>query len=226
MSRRTGGLTAVCVIALVVGILSVLSGLFQFTNLLFADKLQAAVAGIQPGAEAQQLQQEMSQQTAAISRKYAVYHWLSASTQSVLAWIMIVGAVMTLRLKPAGRKLLLAALIASLLFEPAKAVLTAAVTRETAPIILASMQQAAKASAPPGAKPPEGIDPMISGISQLVVVMQWVMLIGMTALWCVFYLIGAWYLTRPAVKALFVVDVPSESARPGESAAPGDPELR
>ena len=226
MSRRTGGLTAVCVIALVVGILSAFSVISQFANLLFADKLQAAVARIQPDAGAQQLQQEMSEQTAAITRKYAIYHWLSAATQSVLACLMIVGAVLALRLNPAGRKLLLAALIASLLFEPAKAALTAAVLRETAPVIVASMQQAAKASAPEGAQQPQGLDPMISGISQLVVVMQWIMLIGLTALWCVFYLVGVWYLTRPAVKALFVPEAPSETAGPVDTTAPGEPELR
>jgi len=35
-------------------------------------------------------------------------------------------------------------------------------------------------------------------------------------LWCIFYLVGVWYLTKPAVKALFVPDVRSESDGPGE----------
>lgn len=218
MNRRPGGLTAICVIALVVGILSVFSGLSQFVNLLVGQKLQAAVMQVQAGngEAAQQAQQETQAKMAAIARKYAVYHWACATTQSILAWIMIVGAVLSLRLKSAGRKLLLIALVASLLFEPAKAVLTAAVTKQSAPVIIASMKAAAQNSAPPGSRQAEDINQMMGGLSQLIVAMQWAMLIGMTALWCIFYLVGVWYLTKPAVKALFAPDVRSESDGPGE----------
>lgn len=222
MKQRPGGLTAICVITLVVGALGVLSGISQFVNLLIGQKLQAAVLQAQAGAgeAALQAQREMQAKMAAITQKYAVYHWVCATTQSILAWIMIVGAVLSLRLRPAGRTLLLVALVASLLFEPAKAVLTAAVTKQSAPVIVASMKAAAQNSAPPGSRQSEEIGQMMGGLSQLVVVMQWVVLIGMTALWCIFYLVGVWYLTKPAVRALFAPDVRSETD------ASGDPQLR
>jgi hypothetical protein len=48
MSRRTGGLTAVCVIAIVVGVLGLLSGLSRVVGLAVGDKMQTAVFAIQP----------------------------------------------------------------------------------------------------------------------------------------------------------------------------------
>lgn len=218
MKRRPGGLTAICVIALVVGILSVLTGLSQFASLLFGQKLQAAIMRVQPGnnPELQKTRQEIQVKTEFIARKYAPYQWLSAATQSILAWMMIVGAALTLCLKTAGRKLLLIAFAASVVFEPAKAVLTGAAMRETAPVMMQSMQQAAKSSALPGSPQADDVNQMMGGLSQLIVVMQWVMLIGLMLLWCVFYLVGVWYLTKPAVKALFTPDVRSDPDGPGE----------
>ena len=40
--------------------------------------------------------------------------------------------------------------------------------------------------------------------------------IGMATLWRIFYLAGVWYLTKPAVKALFVPAVRSETDAPGD----------
>jgi hypothetical protein len=217
MSRRTGGLTAICVIALVVGVLSAFSSFSQFLSLLVGDKLQAAIAQVQPANNQgmQEIQQEMFAKTAAITRKYAVYHWISLAAQSILAGIMIVGAILTLQLKAAGRMLLLIALAGSLFFEPAKAALSAAVANEMMPITVEMMQQAAKAG-PPGAKQPPGFEEMMGGMSRAIVVLQWAMLIGMTAAWCIFYLVGVWYLTKPAVKALFIPAAQSETETPGE----------
>lgn len=218
MSQRTGGLTAICVIALVLGALSIFSAFSQALSLLAGDKLQAAISQAQPAnvQGMQQAQQEMLEKAAAITRKYAVYHWISFAVQSILAGLMIVGAILTLQLKSAGRKLLLFALAASLLFVPAKAVLTGLVTKETAPLITEMMDQLAKNSAPPGAKQPPGFDQVMGGMARIMVVMQWVMLVGMAALWCIFYLVGVWYLTKPAVKALFIPAVRSETETPGE----------
>ena len=61
----------------------------------------------------------------------------------------------------------------------------------------------------PGAKQPPGFDQLMGGMSQAVVVMQWVMVVGMAALWRIFYLVGVWYLAQPAVKALFAPAAPS-----------------
>jgi len=218
MSRRTGGLTAICVIALVLGILSAFSSVMQFVSLLVGDKLQTAISEVQPkhNQGMQDVQQQIMEKTAAITQKYAVYHWVCFAVQSILAAIMIVGAILALQLKASGRTLLLIAFAGSLLFEPAKAALTAAVTRETMPITLEGIKQAAEASEAPGKKPPPGFEQMIGGISKTIVVMQWVVLVGMTAAWCIFYLVGVWYLTKPAVKALFLPAVRSDTETRGE----------
>ncbi|HXT59609.1 MAG TPA: hypothetical protein VN699_13295 [Pirellulales bacterium] len=211
MSRRTGGLTAVCVIAIVVGVLGVLSGLSQIANLTVGGRMQSAMLALQPQINPgmQAAQQEMLEKTLAVNAKYAIYLWISIGMQLVLALAMIVGAILALSMRPAGRRILLAALVASLLFEPARTVLTSTIVKETGPITAQYMQNLGKVSAPPGAKPPPGFEEMMGGMSQAVVAVQWVVLIGMAAAWCIFYLVGVWYLAQPAVKALFAPAAPS-----------------
>ncbi len=206
MSQRTGGLTALCVLALVAGALGLLSGFSGVLNLLAGEKLQRAILQVQPAANPgmQDAQQEMQEELAAVMVHYRAFHWIQAACQLALSTMMISGAILALLLKPAGRFLLLTSLIAALVLVPVQSILGGVMLQKTGPIMEKSMERMAKRAAPPGARQPPGFNEMMGAFGRVIVVMQWVMLVGLALIKCVFYLCGVWYLTRPTVAELFV----------------------
>lgn len=205
MSQRTGGLTALCVLALVAGALGLLSGFSGVLNLLAGEKLQRAMLQVQPVANPgmQEAQQELQEELAAVMMRYRAYHWIQAACQLALSTLLISGAILALLLKPAGRSLLLTSLIAALLFVPMQSTLGGLMLQKTGPIMEKSMERMAKQAAPAGARQPPGFNEMMGAFGRVIVVMQWIMLVGLALVKCIFYLFGVWYLTRPAVAELF-----------------------
>jgi hypothetical protein len=120
-----------------------------------------------------------------------------------LSTVMISGAILALLLNPAGRSLLLTSLVAALLFVPVQSIFGGLMLQKTGPIMQKSMERMAKQAAPPGARQPPGFNEMMGAFGRVMVVMQWVMLVGLALVKCIFYLFGVWYLTRPAVAELF-----------------------
>ena len=206
MSQRTGGLTTLCVLALVAGALGLLSGFSGVVNLLAGEKLQQAILQVQPAANPgmQDAQQEMQEELAAVVTRYRTFHWIQAACQLALSTIMISGAILALLLNPAGRFLLLTSLIAALLFVPVQSLFGGLMLQKTGPIMQKSMERMAKQAAPPGARQPPGFNEIMGAFGRVIVVMQWGMLVGLALVKCMFYLFGVWYLTRPTVADLFV----------------------
>jgi hypothetical protein len=205
MSQRTGGLTALCVLALVAGALGLLSGLSGVLNLLAGEKLQRAILQVQPAANPgmQDAQKVMQEELAAVMMRYRTFHWVQAACQLLLSTMMISGAILALLLKPAGRSLLLTSLIVALLFVPVQSTLGGLMLQKSGPIMEKSMERMAKQAAPPGARQPPGLNEMMGALGRVMVIMQWIMLVGLALVKCIFYLFGVWYLTRPAVAELF-----------------------
>lgn len=205
MGQRPGGLTAVCVLTLVMGSMGLLSGLGGLLGLVAGQVLQQSMLKVQPGMDPgmREAQQDMQDELARLTDRFRPFQWARVVGQLLLSMAMIAAAVLALRVKPAGRQALLWALIAALFLTVAQAALEGAVLRLSGPVMQKSIQRIAQQAGPPGQRPPPGFDQMMGGIGQAMVVMQWVVLLGWTALKCAFYLIGAWYLTRPAVVALF-----------------------
>ncbi len=202
--QRPGGLTAICVLAIVLGALGLMTGCFGLLSQAFNQQIQTGLAGIQAGdnKELGEIQNEMNAKVLTASAKYAWLNKLLAVVQFAVAGSLLAGGIMSLKLRPLGRKLLLSAFVAAIVFEGARLYPTMAVQREMAPIMAEYMPRMMKAQAPPGGQPP-GMHEAMSGIMSAAMIVGMVISVGMVAVKAVFYVIGIVYLRKPSVAQLF-----------------------
>src|SRR5262245_59682797 len=98
---RPGWLTVICVLAIVLGSLGLLSAGVSLFSQLFASRLQQAIAGAQgasnlPGSD---LQAEVVQRSFEITRKYSVVMIPLEGAKILVEGALVVGAIMSLGLK-------------------------------------------------------------------------------------------------------------------------------
>jgi len=204
--KRPGGLVAVCVIAIVLGGLGVFSSLSFLVNLAFGSQMQSAFTPqTMPGQNNQMLevQQEMNAKVWSITQKWNVVHWILTAALIVNVALLLTGGIMTLRLNPTGRKLLLAVFISAIVVDIARAVPGVLIGAETFQVMEEYMPRMMDASAPPGQQAPPGVGDAMGTAMQIGGIVAMVFAIGWALAKVVVYLIGAMYLTRPAVKELF-----------------------
>jgi hypothetical protein len=205
--RRTGGLTAICVLAIVLGAMGVLTGCVGLVGQLFSSQMQNAVAGMQPAAnqEAAKTQKEMNAQMLTIARKY---NWILVPLMVAKMFVeiaLLTGAIMSLGLKPLGRRILLAAFIAAIVVESIQLVPALLVQRETQ-ALMAEMMPKMMQEVQQGAKKPPGFDPdqFASGLVKAISIMSFIIGIGWLVCKVVYYAIGIVYLRKSQVAASFV----------------------
>jgi hypothetical protein len=210
--RRTGGLTAICVLAIVLGAMGVLTGCFGLVGLLFSSQMQNAIAGIQQANQgAAEVQNEMNAKALTISRKYS---WATVPLMVAKLFVeiaLLAGAIMSLGLKPLGRRMLLAAFGAAIVVESIQLVPALLVQRETQ-ALMAEMMPKMMQEVQQGAKKTPGFDPdqFASGLVKAISIMSFVIGIGWLVCKVVYYAIGIVYLRKPQVAASFVPQPPRD----------------
>lgn len=133
--RKPGWLTAVCVICLVLGLLGFFNGMLGLGITIFNSQLQqvfnppGARKGMAP--ELEKFQQRIQDETKAIQEQFFVPTLISVLLKAVVSALLFLGGLLTLTLKPAGRKLLVLACVMALLFELGISVLQGVVYMET-----------------------------------------------------------------------------------------------
>jgi len=203
--QRPGGLTVICVLAIVLGALGLMTGCFGLLSQAFNQQMQNGLAGLQAGAnkEAAELQQEMNAKVVAASAKFAWLNMLLAVVQLAVAASLLVGGIMSLKLRPLGRKLLLGAFVAAIVFEAARIYPTISVQQAMVPIMAEYMPKMMKAQAPPGGQQPAGMDQAMSSIMSALGIVGMVFFVVTVAVKGVYYAIGIVYLRKPSVALLF-----------------------
>jgi hypothetical protein len=124
--RRPGRLTAVCVIAIVLGGLGLFTSLGGLAGLAFRDKLERLANQQQqlpPGMANSMLKDQMEMQKKVNKAAQDVSHRHTGSNGAVLVFnlmfavSLLVGGTMTLRLNPAACKFLVVVFVAAIAFE-------------------------------------------------------------------------------------------------------------
>jgi hypothetical protein len=205
---RTGGLSAICVLAIVFSALGLLMGCIGLPSLIFPERMQAAMSPPQVGGNAQlvEIQQEMNAKALEINSKY---RWISLPLmigKIAIEFALLAGAIMSWGLKPRGRSWLLYAIVAALVLESLQMIPTIMIQRETFALMGEYMPK--MMAAQPGAQNmPSGMgDAMATGAS-VAGIFSMVFAIAWLLMKIVYYAISIGYLRKPAVVALF-----SESA--------------
>ena len=146
-ARRPGALTAICVIAIVLGTMGFMSSGMKGLNLLVGKPLQELMSSF-GGAQNQEMakaQEEMNEAIWEVADRFWIPNALLASAQFVLAIALIFGGIKALKLQAIGRKVLLAACCFLAVFEIVNVGLTSLVQIEMMPIMEVHMQRVMKA---------------------------------------------------------------------------------
>ena len=119
-SKRPGWLTALCVIAIVIGILGFANGVIGFFSVVFGQELQSAFTPAAPPnmpQGLQKVQQDFQAEVQAVQGRFFVQMLTSAIFRVIVAVLLFIGGVLCLSLKPRGRQLLLIACGMAIVFE-------------------------------------------------------------------------------------------------------------
>lgn len=208
---RPGWLTALCVIAIVIGVLGLMNGILGVVGTLFAEQFQTMFTppgggGMPPDMQA--IQDKFQQETMAVQEKFFLGILAAAILRIAVAAALLVGGVQCLGLKESGRQVLLLACGAAVLFEIGHAVLQSLVNMEMMTAVNGFMQNFLEAMPQGKGPPPEVFMNIMKGSLIAGFVVQYLIALLKIA----FYVWGVLFLSRQAIKALFGHSAPPHAA--------------
>jgi hypothetical protein len=209
---RPGWLTAVSVIAIVLGALGLLGSLFQTASLVFSDRLQQLTAAVSapPGTppEMQKVQVEMQRDIMAVQRRWRTSTMVLIASILVLASLLLLGGIKSLQLSPLGRTVLLATFAALAIVEIGRFIQLVGVQMDSTKVVSEYMPRIMAAAQGAGGKamPPQA-QQVMKTTSEVTVKVSLVAGLAVWGVWflakIVFYVLGLFYLTRPHIQAVF-----------------------
>jgi hypothetical protein len=217
MNKPSGWFVALCITAIVIGSLGILTGLYGLAMLAVGRTLQEkleAAQSVGPAAAqmAKQLEvrREMQKQIQEVVYRW---RWITMPLLAVNLAVslgLIVGGAGSLRLRPRGRTLLWFACWAAIVLELARLGPTLVIQKETLAVTSRYMSRLMEVSAPPGQKMPAeageiaGVFMKVAAIGAIVVGV--VLALAKVGL----YAFGVIYLRRRDVRILFEPPVTAE----------------
>ena len=198
--ERPGWLTAIVAIAIIMGVFGLLMGIGGLGSTLFWKQTQAVVRPAQnpnlnPALEKEldEFQQEMQ----AVTDRYRVPLVLTSLFRMVVAGMLVYGGIQALSFNSRGRKVLLAAFAAGLVFEAVFRVLKSIIDIEIDAAMNVYFERLV--STVPQRGPPD----VLLSIMRTAVVVGYAMQYVVTFAKITFYVVGLVYLRRPLIAALF-----------------------
>ena len=230
--RRPGSVTAICIIAIILGAMGGLTALSSIANGLMGGKMQTMFTPpAQPGAPKamQEAQAKMQSDLAAVTGRYALVNIAIGVAHLGLIVALIWASVRTLALSDRGRKALQLTMLAAIIFEIGRAIPTTAVQLETLPVIESSMDKMMRAAVPPGKQLSQQEEATLKMMPQIMKGAVWVG-ISVVMVWVlikiIFYGVSTRLLGRPSVRAVYEASDPvviASAAGPMPGAFPGAP---
>lgn len=200
--QRPGGLTAVCVIAIVLGGLGLCTSLFGLASLAFQDKIEKFSMQQQPPAgmpngmfkSQMEMQKKMQQKMLEVAHRYRGVNLGITLLNLLFASSLLVGGIMTMKLNPTGRTFLAAVFLAVIVFEIVRLVITVFMQLDMAAAMSAAFQGG------PGTDQATALLATSMKVGTFVGMgIGFVLALGKI----IFYGIGASYLGRSKVRQLF-----------------------
>lgn len=210
--QKPGGLTALCILAIVLGAFGILSGLGGIAAAALQGPMQNMVAHLQPqqDKEAARVQQQIADETREFSQQHIVRNTLFSLARLFVASCLLAGGILTLRLRPQGRRILLVAFSVGIVFELAQIWPMVTDIPFTQRMTRLSLQVHQKQMTGQGQNADDSAA-FARVLLKAMAALQVAMMSGMLLAKGGFYGFGLWYLTRPRIAALFVPVTPTES---------------
>jgi hypothetical protein len=189
MNPRPGWLSAVCVVAIVLGGLGLMTSLLGAAGTIFAPQVQAWTQkwtekmtqgrGQPPGI--QEMQEKMQAKVLEVQARWRAANLAVVAANLVLSSCLLFGGIKAMQLSPAGRTVLLFTFGAIILFHGLRMIPNIGMQLATADVMNNIMNISMKA-----------------GIAFSIAWMVMIELVQVTA-----YALGIWYLRRPHIRALY-----------------------
>jgi hypothetical protein len=198
---RPGGLTAICVIAVVLGAMGFMSSGMKGVNLVFGKQLQAMFAGMggMPNQKMADAQQEMNDAMWEVTDRFWIPNVVLACAQFALAIALLFGGLKALKLQARGRKVLLAALVCVVVFEFAQLGVNSLMQIQMMPIMETYMPRMMESA--PGNN--AGGEEMARTFAKFSLIAGLIMQGGWMLVKMVFLAVAIWYLNRQRIRSLF-----------------------
>lgn len=211
--RRPGGVTAVGVLAIILGCMGAFSAIAGMANSLMGGSMQQMFTPPQPGVP-QQMQQAQEEMNAAIMEVVERYSMVNAALAAVhlglaaaLAWF----GIRTVQMSDHGRRMLQFVMLTAIVFEAVRAVPTVALQMEMAPIMEQHMGRMMEAARPPGKQISPSEEATLNTIGKMAGAAIWVGLavaLGWVLVKVIFYAMSARYLGLERVREAFAAFMP------------------
>ena len=201
--HRPGWMTAICILAIILGALGLMMALFGSVALAFGERFQQMVQGMStvgqpPGMKEVQLEMQKAMQ--AVQDRWFVAIALQYALHFVLAFALILGAAKSLQMDSFGRRLLAGALFAAIAFELLRLIPTMAIQMGTMDVMQEYMQHIMQASAPPGKAMPQqaqiAMATMMKGSMAVGIAFTLVFVVAKIA----FYTAAGIYMNKPHIR--------------------------
>ncbi len=199
---RPGGLTAVCVIAGVLGLLGFCGVLVGGANLVFGQKMQQAFAFNQP-PKLQEAQTKMNASINAVTQRYFAVSLSLLVFQAILCGLLAYGGFRCLSLNPGARNLLLIGCGVGPIFLIARFISFVIMQLEIMPIMQTYFETTITASAGPGNSPQQMGAEFGASMAKASIIAGMVFNAGWSLTQLIFFGFAFRYLKKPAVAALF-----------------------
>ena len=198
--RRPGGVTAICIVAVVMGVLGLFSGTIKGVNVLFGAEMQQVFGSM--GAVTQEqatIQQEMNAAVAEEMSRFAIANSILCVSQLAFCGALIYSGLKTLKLKAAGRKLLLAVFACLLVYEIGQLITTVIQQLAMSPIMELYMPRIMKGTSGNNA----GAEKFGQAIARMSIIFGIVIQCVWTLIKFIFYAVAIVHLRKAKVISLF-----------------------
>jgi hypothetical protein len=209
MTKPSGWLHAVCIAAIVLGAMGILTALYSLTYLTAATALRGGLGGYRTlgnDPAEMQIQAEMNKEIMNATRRWMPITLPLLAAEIVISTGLVVAAARTLRRRPAGRCWLVGLFVAAAFLELAQSVPAVAVQCKTASILSDSLPRLMAAPMPEGKTAPAevGVASELLGKGMTVLGLVGIAFtVLMETAQIVFYVFGVIYLRRPDVREYF-----------------------
>ena len=199
--RRPGALTAICVIAIILGGLGLLTSVGGLVSQIFLPWIQSTFSTPATGSGPMQVQAEMQGEMNQVGSKFRAVNIVLAAAQLPLTICLLAGGIMALNGKRLGRKILAGACLAAIAFVVAHTVVAMIVQWQTVGVMSRFMPK--MIAAQPGGANVQQAEQMVTTIMSIsgYVGMAIVGAIALTKL--IYYGLSVAYLNRQSTRAFF-----------------------
>jgi hypothetical protein len=207
-ATRPGGLTAVCIIAIILGSLGLLGSLAGLVRHVCQSVVTETFATQRPQNVPKELremveaQEQMQKKTQAVENRYWKITLGMTGLNLLFAASLLTGGIMALKLIPKARTLLVAVFAAAIAFEIVCAVITVFMQMDLAEAMSGPMTRMMQSTAPKGGGT-EQVAAMGSIMAKIIAFVGIATTVGYALAKIIFYGVGVGYLGRPKIRELF-----------------------